>query len=135
MVDDQVQQHFQAAQPDAFDRAYGQAQGFPHTKPSTITVANVMGIGGVRSYTVETFRIPELGDSVFVIIAGPEGLQRVHIPPSVSNIVARQRDALSTQSRRRSAKAAAEERKAQGKKPGFKMTAEERAEAARARKK
>ena len=34
--------HFQSADPDAYDRAYGQATGFPSTKPSTITAANVM---------------------------------------------------------------------------------------------
>jgi hypothetical protein len=125
--------HFKAVEPDAYDRAYGQAQGFPHTKPSTITVANLMGIGGVRSYIVETFRTPELGDTVFVQIAGPEGLQRVHIPPSVTNVIARQRDSLTMQSRSRSAKSRAAADKAAGIKPGFKLTAAERAERAAAR--
>lgn len=109
--------HFAAAQPDAFDRAYGQAQGFSKTGPSTITIANVMGIGGVRQFTVETFRIPELGDMVFVTIAGPEGLQRVHIPAPVSNIIARHRDALSAKSRRAGAKQAYKTRVAAGDDP------------------
>lgn len=111
--------HFQQSEPDAYDRAYGQAQGFPHTKPSTITAANVMGIGGVRSYVVETFRLPEVGDSVFVQITGPEGLQRVHLPPIVTKVITRQRDALSTQSRKRAGKARAAADKAAGIKPGF----------------
>lgn len=118
-TDKSEQTHFRQAEPDAYDRAYGQAQGFPHTKPSTITAANVMGIGGVRSYIVETFRLPEIGDAVFVQITGPEGLQRVHLPPSVSNAIARQRDALSTQSRRAAGKARAAADKAAGKVPGF----------------
>ena len=111
--------HFRAAEPDAYDRAYGQAQGFPHTKPSTITAANVMGIGGVRSYIVETFRLPEVGDTVFVQITGPEGLQRVHLPPSVTTAIARQRDSLTAQSRSRAGKARAAADKAAGIKPGF----------------
>lgn len=111
--------HFSQAEPDAFDRAYGQAQGFPHTRPSTIMVANLLGIGGVRQYTVETFRVPELGDSVFVTIAGPEGLQRVHLPPNVTNAIARQREALTGQSRSRAAKERAKADKAAGRVPGF----------------
>lgn len=111
--------HFQQAEPDAYDRAYGQAHGFPHTRPTTITAANVMGIGGVRSYIIETFRTPELGDTVFVQITGPEGLQRVHLPPSVTNAIARQRDTLTAQSRSRAGKARAAADKAAGIKPGF----------------
>ena len=118
-TDDKQERHFQSAEPDAYDRAYGQAQGFPHTKPSTITAANVMGIGGVRSYIVETFRLPEVGDTVFVQITGPEGLQRVHLPPSVTQAIARQRDSLTTQSRKRAGKARAAADKAAGKVPGF----------------
>ena len=44
--DEYAGNHFSQGQPDAFDRAYGQAQGFPHTRESTVTAANVMGIGG-----------------------------------------------------------------------------------------
>lgn len=118
-VNGNQERHFQSAEPDAYDRAYGQAQGFPHTKPSTITAANVMGIGGVRSYIVQTVRLPEVGDSVFVQITGPEGLQRVHLPPAVTQAIARQREALTTQSRKRAGKARAEADKAAGIVPGF----------------
>jgi hypothetical protein len=111
--------HFQQGQPDAFDRAYGQAQGFPHTRESTVTAANVMGVGGVRQYIVQTFRVPEAGDMVFITITGPEGLTRVHLPVKVSAVIASQRDALSTQSRVRAGKARAAADKAAGKVPGF----------------
>lgn len=121
MTTPQTDQHFQRAELDAYDRAYGQAQGFPHTKPSTITAANVMGIGGVRSYIVETFRVPEMGDTLFVQIAGPEGLQRVHLPPPVTIAIARQRDALSTQSRKRAGKARAQARAQADKAAGITM--------------
>ena len=111
--------HFAASQPDAYDRAYGQMQGFPHTRPTTITVANVMGVGGVRSYIIETFRAPEMGDTVFVQIAGPEGLQRIHLPPNVTTAIARHRDRMTTQSRSRAGKARAVADKEAGIMPGF----------------
>jgi hypothetical protein len=120
MADDQTQQqHFRSAEPDAYDRAYGQAQGFPHTRPATLTSANVLGVGGVRSYIVETYRVPDVGDAVFVQITGPEGLVRVHLPPAVTNAIARQRDALTKQARSRAAKQRAEADKAAGRVPGF----------------
>lgn len=114
MEQEREQRHFQQADPDAFDRAYGQAQGFPHTRESTITSANVMGIGGVRSYIVQTFRVPEVGDTVFITITGPEGLQRVHLPAKVTNAIASQRDSLTTQSRRKGARAAVATKRASG---------------------
>jgi hypothetical protein len=111
--------HFRADQPDAFDRAYGQAHGFPHTRETTITASNVLGIGGVRQYIVQTFRVPEVGDTVFITITGPEGLLRVHLPPKVANAIASQREALSKQSRVRAGRARAAADKAAGKLPGF----------------
>ena len=119
-TDKPSESHFRSDQPDAYDRAYGQAQGFSGTKPATITAANLLGIGGVRSYIVQSYRVPEAGDAVFVQITGPEGLQRVHLPPAVSNVIARQRDSLTTMSRRRGAKARAMADKAAGIVPGFK---------------
>lgn len=111
--------HFKSAEPDAYDRAYGQAQGFPATRASTITSANALGVGGVRSYIVQTYRVPEMGDTVFVQITGPEGLQRVHLPPAVTAAIARQRDSLTTMARKRAAKQRAEADKAAGKRPAF----------------
>lgn len=116
---DRDDRHFKQAEPDAYDRAYGQAQGFSHTNPSTITDANLLGIGGVRSYIVQTFRVPDLGDTVFVTITGPEGLQRVHLPPAVTTAIARQRESLTAKSRSRAAKARAKADKAAGIVPGF----------------
>jgi hypothetical protein len=116
---DTDQPHFRTDQPDAFDRAYGQAQGFPHTRESTITAANVLGIGGVRQYIVQTFRVPEVGDTVFITITGPEGFDRVHLPAKVTNAIASQREALNRQSRSRAGRARAAADKAAGKVPGF----------------
>lgn len=111
--------HFQEVQPDAYDRAYGQAMGFLHTRPTTLTAANVMGVGGARSYIIQSFRVDEAGEVVFIQITGPEGLTRVHLPPMVTQAIARQREALTTMSRSRAGKARAAADKAAGIKPGF----------------
>lgn len=91
--------HFAAPQADAFDRTYGQAQGFNHTRESVITDSK-LGVGGVRQYTVQTFRVPEQGDQVFIWINGPEGLQRVFLPAKVTAAIAAQRDSLTAKIRR-----------------------------------
>lgn len=119
MADPRDDSHFAQGQADGYDRAYGQMTGFPHTAPASLAVGNFMGVGGVRNYTVQSFRVPEVGDTVFIIVAGPEGLQRVHLPPEVARLVLRQHDSLSTQSRKRSAKARAARDKQAGVVPGF----------------
>jgi hypothetical protein len=111
--------HFSTAQPDAYDRAYGQIEGFPHTRPSTITTGNAMGVGGVRSYIVQTFRPPEMEDSLFIQITGPEGLQRIHLPPEVTRVIARQHNAMTEKSRSLAGKVRAAADKAAGIQPGF----------------
>lgn len=118
----ETKMHFSQTQPDAYDRSYGQMEGFPHTRPSIVTAANVMGVGGVRRYMVQTFRPPdETGprDTLFVEITGPEGLQRITLPPAVTKVIARQRDSLSDQARSRGATRRAEADKAAGIAPGF----------------
>jgi hypothetical protein len=62
-------------------------------------------------------------------------VDRIAIPPHVADTIARQRDSLSTKLRKKIGKANAQARKAQGLKPGFQMSAEERAAAKRARRK
>ena len=99
-----------------------------HTRESVITAANVMGIGGVRQYIVQTFRVPEHGDTVFITITGPEGLTRVHLPARVTNAIAAQRESLNTQSRSSAAKARAVKLRPGG------FTPEMRAKAALTRK-
>ncbi len=118
--------HFITAQPDVYDRAYGQMEGFPHTRPSTITAGNAMGVGGVRSYIIETFRPPDMGDSLFIQITGPEGLQRIHLPAKVTAVIARQSNAMQVAADERArkarsvaGKARAAADKAAGIQPGF----------------
>lgn len=114
--------HFAEAGADAFDRAYGQALGFAHTRESVITDVGVLGVGGVRQFTVQTFRVPEAGDQVFIWMNGPEGVQRVFLPSKVSNAIASQRDSLTSRTRsaigKRGGKAAQAKRRASGR-PAF----------------
>lgn len=117
--DPQGTSHFQHDQPDDFDRAYGQAHGFTHTRPSTIIVSKALGVGGVRQYIIQTYRVPDAGDMAFITIAGPGGLKRIYLPPQVTAALASQRDSLTTKSRSRAAKERALADKAAGKVPGF----------------
>jgi hypothetical protein len=114
--------HFSEGGADAFDRAYGQALGFAHTRESVVTDVGVLGVGGVRQYTVQTFRVPEAGDQVFIWINGPEGVQRVFLPAKVSNAIASQRDSITARTRsaigRRGGKASQAKRKREGR-PAF----------------
>ena len=124
-TESQPQSRFSQVVLDAYDRAYVLAHGFPATRESTVTVPTVAE--GVRQYTIQTFRAPESqpgiggvhGDTVFITIVGPDGLQRVFLPPKVTQAIASQRDALTAKSRSRAAKARAQADKAKGIVPGF----------------
>lgn len=110
--------HFSEAHADAFDRAYGQATGFSHTRETVVTDVGVLGVGGVRQYTVQTFRVPEQGDQVFIWINGPEGVQRVMLPAKVTNAIAAQRASLTSRTRsaigKRGGKASQAKRRREG---------------------
>jgi hypothetical protein len=123
--------------PDAFDLQLGQYDGLPdvvRTKEITKRVVPFMGVGGVQTFIIQTIR---QGDkhTIFLEHVAEGKVVRLAIPPDVADVIARQRDSLSTKLRRKIGKANAQERKAQGLKPGFQMSAEERAAAKRARRK
>jgi hypothetical protein len=108
--------------PDEFDRLRGNLDGLPdvvHTSPSTITVVPVLGVGGSRTFIVQTFRQRDQGDTTFVQVISSGGSLRLVLPPSITDAIARQRDALSTKSRVKAGKARAAADKAAGKVPGF----------------
>ncbi len=91
------------------------------------------GIGGSRTFILQTVRQREIGDTVFLQVVGAGGSLRIAMPPNVTDAIARQRDALTGTVRSKVAKSTAAARKAAGKKPGFKMTQAERAAAKRER--
>jgi hypothetical protein len=109
--------------PDGYDRLLGALHGLPdeiHTKPAPLRVIAPLGVGGSKTYIVQTYRQRERGDTVFLEIVGPDGAAiRIALPPEVSNTIARQRDSLTSRSRSRTAKRVAQERKDRGEEPAF----------------
>ncbi len=104
-----------------FDRALGALVGIPdvvHTAPTTIRAATPI-VGSPQTFIVQTYRQKDSGETVFLEYVDDAGTIRIVIPPQVTKVIARQRDALSDRVRRASAKAAAADRKARGIKPAF----------------
>lgn len=116
--------------PDAFDRQIAALIDLPDvvkTSLSTVRVVPPLGVGGTQSFSVQTIRQRERGDFVFIEVLGQHGATRLVLPPAVSRILARQRDALTDKARSKSAKAVAAERKAQGIAPAFQKTTRRKA--------
>jgi hypothetical protein len=106
---------------DKFDRLHGALAELPDVskvKPSTV-VAHTALIGATQTFIIQTFRQREQGDTIFLQYLDGEGSVRIAIPPAVADAIARQRETLTTKSRKRAAKERAEADKAQGKVPGF----------------
>jgi len=116
--------------PDYFDRLMGSLDGLPdvaQTKEATKRVVPPLGIGGASTYIVQTFRQKDtnaLGktisrDTIFLEHISEGGTVRLVIPPVIADIIARQRESLTTMVRKRTAKRVAADRKAQGIPPAF----------------
>lgn len=104
-----------------FDRLVGALEGLPDmvkSKPSTIR-AMLPLVGIARSYIVQTYRLRERGDTIFLETVGAEGMIRLAIPPEVADAIARQRDALTSKNRSKSAKQAMADRMARGEVPAI----------------
>lgn len=118
-----------SAMPDEFDRTMGMLDGLTgvtHTKPSTINVVPTLGVGGMKTFIVTTYRQrddvaekPTSRDTVFLVVAGPNGYHRHVVPEEVIATIVRQRDALTARVRSTVAKRVASERMAAGWKPTF----------------
>ena len=106
---------------DTFNRVIGGLDGLPdvkHTRPTTVTTVHPM-IGESQTFIVQTYRQREQGDTIFLQYIDGETSDRVVIPPKVADAIARQRDSLTTMSRRAAGRANAEARAARGEKPAF----------------
>jgi hypothetical protein len=118
----------QVSRKSKFDRAMGALVGIPdvlHSKPTTVR-ALVPIIGDAQTFIIQTFRQRDGNEegavsdfTVFVEYVDDVGTVRLVLPPAVSRVIARQRDALTDRARSKTAKAVAEERKARGEVPGF----------------
>jgi len=107
---------------DVFDRTIRSLNGLPDvitTKATTVrSLSSVLELS--QTFIVQTYRQKEEGDTIFLEYIGVEGSLRLALPSVVSDVIARQRDALSGKSRSKAAKANAMDRKARGIEPGFK---------------
>lgn len=104
-----------------FDRTSGMLHGLPdvvHTRPTTMRVVPPLGLG-THTYIVQTFRQREVGDTVFLEVASEGSITRIVIPPAVADVISRQRDQLTAQSRSRAGVLRAEAAKERGELPGF----------------
>lgn len=116
---------------EAFDYEHGQLHGLPgvtSTKQSTVQATN--GLTETATWIVQTFRKRDVAaeaagervaakDTIFVQFIGKGNRAlRLVIPPPVADLIARQRDQLSTINRRKGAKQAVATRLERGQKLG-----------------
>src|ERR1035437_7007120 len=116
------------ARGDIFDRTIRSMNGLPdviNTKATTVrSLSSVLKLS--QTFIVQTYRQRDEGDTIFIEYIGVEGSLRLALPPIVSDIIARQRDAIIDKSRSKATKANAMDRKARGIEPGFKKGRRER---------
>lgn len=75
-------------------------------------------VGDSRSFSVQTYRQKEKGDTIFETV-GQGSTIRIALPPEVADVIARQRDQLTARVRSKIGKANAQARKDRGELPGF----------------
>jgi hypothetical protein len=96
---------------EPFDYQLGLADGFPKTRPATVVATPLMGVGGTTTWIIQTSRIPEQGDTIFLQAILPNGTAyRLPVPPRVADVIARQREQLTKHNRRAAARASAASR-------------------------
>jgi hypothetical protein len=113
--------------PDEFDRLLGLLDGLngvTHVRGTTITVTPPLGVGGSRTFIIQTYRQRDeldekakAQDTIFLQMVHSGEAIRIAIPGPVADVIARQRDALTTITRKRIARQSAAVRKAAGIKP------------------
>jgi ATP-dependent exoDNAse (exonuclease V) alpha subunit len=106
---------------DVFDRYLGELTGLPDVakvKPTTVVAAKPL-TGEAQTFIIQTLRRREQGDTIFLQYIDAAGSVRIAIPPKAAEAIAAQREALTTKSRKRAAKASAQARKAAGVEPAF----------------
>lgn len=111
--------------PDAFDRALDGVTGRPgtlSTKVSTIRSMPTLGVGGSAVFLIQTFRIQEDGERAqFVVFLERHGEESVRLvlQADVAEVIARQREALTTRALSARAVKVAKARMAAGHQPAF----------------
>jgi hypothetical protein len=109
-----------------FDRQLGALAGrndVVRTKESVIRSTPMWGVGnGTETFIVQTMRAKDedqVGDFIFIERISEEGTVRIVLPPDVTDVIARQRDAVTTMNRRQGARQAVRTREERGIRPAF----------------
>lgn len=111
-----------------FDRMIGSLDGIPgvaKVKPTTIRSTMPM-VGQSETFIIQTYRQtdegppPTVGYTTFIEHVSASGVVRLVLPPKVTELIVRQRMALSDRVRSTSAKDAMKRRMASGFVPNFK---------------
>jgi hypothetical protein len=102
-----------------FDRAFGGLVGGNalKTKPTTIETTEPL-TGEAETFIVQTVRT-ESGDHIVVKFIDKTGVVRLILPPKVANLIASQRDSLTTRRRSAAGRAAMKRRMDEGFAPAF----------------
>lgn len=117
----EVQESMDEPTMTTYDRMMSGFKGLPdviEAKPATMRNTPTM-IGRSQTFIVQTMRQREVGDHIFIEIVDATGATRVVLPPKVADCIARQREAITSRVRSKTAKRLADERMARGEKPGF----------------
>jgi hypothetical protein len=104
-----------------YDRLLGALDGLPdvvHTRPTTVRTITPL-IGNAETWIDQTYRQLGQGDTVFLEAVSAQGSVRLALPPKVAAAIARQRDSLTKQNRRKASKQAAQDRMDRGEAPAF----------------
>lgn len=110
-----------------FDRQLGALEGLPDTervKPTTLRHVTQL-VGDAQTFIVQTVRVRDQGDTIFLEHVSSEGTTRIVIPAVVADAIARQREALTSRTRSKVARATAQARKDAGLPSGFAAMSEE----------
>lgn len=91
------------------------AQGVTKSKESTVRTMPLWGIeGGSEMWVVQTVRQADVGEFIFVDHITDAGSERLVLPPEISAVLYRQRDAVSAKHRSAVSRATMQQRMAEG---------------------
>jgi hypothetical protein len=93
------------------DRLLAEYEGLPDalkTGTSTIRAVPFIPTHPTSLWVVQTLRVKDRGDFAFITrVSDPDGALQLVLPPQVTEVLARQRDQLTTRSRSKAAKSRA----------------------------
>lgn len=102
--------------PDAFDLAFGQLDGLTgalSAGPSQVQSTTPI-VGHLETWTAQTIRVPDIGDTVFLQVLSAVRSFRLVVPPKVVDALRRQHEQITARARRRAARQAVQTKRDRG---------------------